>query len=144
VKIVIYNSGEFLAFASGLAQKNEWPVSISYTFGLTRSISQNALFWMWMTQLSKYLIKGGRSDSSPDFCHDLMCNTFLGCEVKVITNAITGDKTEVTSIIGTSKLKKGEFTYFLDQIYSKCIDWGLVLTIPSDSEFKSLMERQSD
>ena len=97
---------------------------------------------MWMSQLSKFLITGGRTDCSPDFCHDLLCNTFLGCETKIITNANTGEKTEVTHIIGTSKLKKGDFTHFLDQIYNKCLEWGLTLTIPVDCEFQRLMEQQ--
>ena len=142
-KVVIYNSAELGVLVAGLAQKDDYPITIDYKVGVSRSVSQNRLFWMWMAQLSKYLIAGGRTDSSPDFCHDLMCNTFLGCENKIITNAITGIKTEVTNIIGTSKLKKGDFTHFLDQIYSKCLEWGLVLTIPVDSEFKYLMDGQN-
>jgi hypothetical protein len=137
-------SADFTQASAFLADVNVWPCKITISDDAkTRSLPQNSLFWMWMSQLSKFLVAGGRADCTSDFCHDLMCNTFNGCEDYCVTNAKTGEKRYLTRVIGTSGLKKGEFTHLLDLIYHLCLDWGLTLTIPHDCEYKNLMEQQS-
>ena len=93
-----------IAFLSDVS----YPLKLTVTDEIKkRSLPQNKLFWMWMNQLSKYLVAGGRGDCTPEFCRDLMCNTFNGCEDYCVTNAKTGEKRYLTRVIGTSGLKKG-------------------------------------
>lgn len=109
-----------------------------------RSLSQNALFHKWVNELSVYLIKGGRKDSSPEFCKDLLKHTFLGYEQIERVNAKTGERVTVSQLKHTSDCDKGEMTHFMNKCYVWCVDIGLLLTIPIDSEYAKLMEHQND
>ena len=103
-----------------------------------RSLSQNALFHVWVGELSEFLIKRGRKDASKEFCKDLLKHTFLGYEEKEMTDAVTGDKTVISSLKHTSKLDTGEMTWFMNLCYQWCLEIGLMLTIPEDSEYMKL------
>ena len=108
-----------------------------------RSLSQNALFHKWVNELSVYLIKGGRKDSSPEFCKDLLKHTFLGYEQIERVNAKTGERVTVSQLKHTSELDLGDMNDFMNKCYAWCVDIGLLLTIPHDSEYAMLMEPQN-
>ena len=110
----------------------------------SRSLNQNALFHKWVGELSKYLIAGGRADSSPKFCKELLKHTFLGYEQVERVNAKTGERVAISSLKHTSDCDTGEMTHFMNKCYEWCVSIGLLLTIPEDSEYAKLMERQCE
>ena len=59
------------------------------------------------------------------------------CPAKTISN----NKAEMV-IQSTKVLDVGEMTFYLNKIESWCFDRGIKLTIPLDSEYNKLMERQ--
>ena len=93
MKVVIHNSSEFLAFASGLAQSNEWPISISYTFGAKRSLDANAVQHLWYKQISEHTGEDIKTVGN-------MCKLDFG--LPILLAGIYGDKISYT-------LKKIEF-----------------------------------
>jgi hypothetical protein len=108
----------------------------------SRSLNQNALFHKWVGELSKYLIAGGRKDSDFKFCKRLLKGTFLGYEETTDTNALTGKLETITELKHTSDCDTGEMTHFMNKCYEWCVSIGLLLTIPEDSEYSKLMEKQ--
>lgn len=53
-KVVIYNSAELGALVAGLAQKDDYPITINYKVGSVRSISANAQFYVWLPQIARF------------------------------------------------------------------------------------------
>ena len=76
-----------------------------------RSLAQNNLLWMWMTQLSnEYGLKTGKF-YDPEVWKLQMCKQFLEMKHMEWPN---GDEWE--EIRGTSKLKTDEFSKFLENV----------------------------
>lgn len=107
-----------------------------------RSLDQNALYWMWLTELSKYLIEKGRQFATKEWCHDAMRHSFLGYEKKELVDVNTGEVQERLSIRSTTKLQSGEFTHYLVQIEVWALGIGCLLTVPEDSEYMRLKREQ--
>ena len=143
MKAVIHNSSEFLAFASGLAQSNQWPLTIDYKHGVSRSISQNALSHSIYSEVSKYLISKGRTDCSPDWIKKMLKNKLLGWDVETFTDILTGAKTQREVLRHTSQLTKGEMMDYLTQIIEWAESIGCEIRIPVNSEYMKLMESQN-
>ena len=76
-----------------------------------RSLAQNNLLWMWMTQLSnEYGLKAGKF-YDPEVWKLQMCKQFLGMEHLEFQNGEEWEEIRVTS-----KLNTAEFTQFLEDI----------------------------
>lgn len=43
----------------------------------------------------------------------------------------------------TSKLSKGEMVDYMNKLYQRCLDIGLILPIPEDSEYRKLLDKQN-
>ena len=110
----------------------------------SRSLSQNALSHKWYGELSVYLINKGRKDSNPEFCKDLMKHTFLGYEVRVMTDAITGVKTEVSQLKHTSGLDTGEMYHFMCLVDNWAVSIGCMLTVPDGSQYAALKANEHE
>ncbi len=108
-----------------------------------RSLSQNSLAHMWFGEISEYLIKSGRSDATPEWVKRNLKRTYLGCEEVTYTDFVTGDKSTTYEPRHTSSLDTGEMHYFLTQVEQWCAQFGLVLTIPNNSEYQLLKEKQN-
>lgn len=112
-------------------------VKVSVSAGSNRSISQNNLFWMWMTEMANYFASKGVENSTKDQMHDLMCHKFLG------SITVTVGKTQITRLKSLRDLDKGDMLHFLRQIDEWSADHGLLLTHPEDSEYQRLTEEQN-
>jgi hypothetical protein len=143
VKQVIYNSAEFLAFASGLAQSDDWPITLTYTHGFKRSISQNALSHSMYSEISRYLILKGRTDCSPAWIKKALKSKFLGWMSEVYVDIVTGEKTEREVLRHTSDLDSGEMCHYLTQCLAWACDIGCDIRIPANSVYMKLMEQQN-
>ena len=102
-----------------------------------RSLNQNALFHVWVRQMVKHF-----KPKMPELTEDEMKNVcklrFLGTEdVKVGKKVLTGQLKE------TSKLKKGEMYFFMEEVYQWCLGLGLQLDTPADSEFMKIRKSQA-
>lgn len=109
-----------------------------------RSLSQNALSHMWYTEISDYLIKSGRTDATPEWVKRNLKRTYLGCEEITYTDFVTGEKVTTYEPRHTSSLDAGEMHFFLNQVERWCAQFGLALTIPHDSEYQKLKDKQND
>jgi len=143
LKLTLSNLGEVFNQLTKIAQSSNKPYRLTVKLWReSRSINQNNLFHKWVGELSKYLIAGGRADSSPKFCKNLLKHTFLGYEQVERVNAKTGERVVIESLKHTSDCDTGEMTHFMNKCYEWCVSIGLLLTIPEDSEYAKLMERQ--
>lgn len=103
-----------------------------------RSLSANALYWLWMSELAGHFNKKGRTESKDDM-HDLMRHKFLGW-----TKPRMVGKTEIKSTLrSTSKLKKNEMCYYMDQVYHWAAEVGCYLSCPIESEYKEFIDKQN-
>lgn len=108
-----------------------------------RSLSQNALSHMWYAEISAYLIKSGRTDATPEWVKRNLKRTYLGCEEVTYTDFVTGDKSTTYEPRHTSSLDTGDMHFFLNQVEQWCAQFGLVLTIPHDSDYQKLKDKQN-
>ena len=101
-----------------------------------RSLSQNATMWMWLGELS-HQIKLKTSESySTDDLHEYFKARF--CPSKELR---FGDK-EI-NVTSTTRLDTGEMHFYMNQIHEWSINAGFNLTIPINSEYREIMERQN-
>lgn len=92
-----------------------------------RTLAQNNLYWMWMTEISKHVFFSTGKRFSPEDIHEWFKDQFLGKRAVQI-NGIT---TIVTR--STTKLKIPEFTEYLQRIEHYARDeLDLQLTHPAD------------
>lgn len=103
-----------------------------------RTLSMNALWWMWMQELAVYFsAKAG--PFSKDDIHDLMKHQFLGYD-----EPRTIGKTEIPrQLRSTAKLSKGEMLHLMQQVDAWAADHGCLLARPEDAEYEELARRQN-
>ena len=75
--------------------------------------------------------------STPDNMKLMMKMKFLGLENIKIGKTIIHNQVK-----HSSTLDKGEMVHFLDQVYHWARDNGVLLTVPSDSEYQKLKNQQ--
>ncbi|WP_017346139.1 YbcN family protein [Pantoea sp. A4] len=109
-----------------------------------RSLSQNSLAHLRFNEISEYLIKSGRTDATPAWVKRNLKRTYLGCEEVTYTDFVTGEKVTTYEPRHTSGLDTGEMHFFLNQVERWCMQFGLALTIPHDSEYQKLKEKQNE
>ena len=69
--------------------------------------------------------------------HEWLCEEFLGYETRTV-----GSK-EITVLKGTSKLLKGEMYFYMQQVDAFAHSKGFKLTIPDDSEYMKLKDKEN-
>lgn len=103
-----------------------------------RSLSANALYWLWMTELSNYFKKKGRTESKEDM-HTLMKHKFLGWEEARYIGKTKIDRT----LRSTTKLSKSEMCFYMEQVSAWATDVGCFLTDPMESEYREFLNKQN-
>lgn len=116
----------------------EGPVQVKLSGRKARSLSQNALAFMWYSEISRWLIRSGREFATPEWCWRAMKSTFLGFEDVFDTDVVTGISTRRSELRHTSQLDTGEMKLYLDLVYHWCLEKGLLLTIPEGCEYQRL------
>ena len=107
-----------------------------YPYENPRSLSQNAMSHIWFREIAEGMAKKGHAvdHEDPEFVWKLyLKKRFLG--VHTFNNL-------PDQIKSTSKLTKGEFVHFLDNVYHWAIERGIRLSIPADSEYAELQAQQ--
>ncbi len=102
-----------------------------------RSLSQNALYWLWLTEIHKQnpLITNANL-SGPELWHEVFKNYF--CPSREILN--NRGRIEVKS---TKALDTGEMHFYLNRIDQWCMDRNIMITIPDNCEYRELQEQQN-
>jgi hypothetical protein len=101
-----------------------------------RTTSQNALFHKWVADLSQWVITRDPSYTKENV-KLLLKQLFLGVEDVTIGKTVIKDQ-----LRHTSNLDKGEMHHFMNQVYNWAFDLGLALTIPAQSEYRTLSNQQ--
>ena len=99
---------------------------------------------MWCSEISKYLQRRGRGFATPEWVKCAMKHTYLGYKEEERTDVVTGEKVIVRELIKTSTLDTGAMHFFRGQVEDWAFDNGCLLTIPSDSEYMRLKEKQNE
>lgn len=126
-------------------------IKLEWKAGSNRSINQNDLYWMWLgeicdqanTKLPYTYIDEETGEEETIECmtkeemHEWFCEEFLGYTTKRI------GRKEVSVLNGTSKLLKGEMYFYMQQVDAWSHMKGYKLTIPDDSEYMKLKQREN-
>lgn len=107
-----------------------------------RSLSQNSLLHMWLSEISEYLIRRGKSFATPEWVKDALKHTYLGYETKERVDVVSGEITIVQSLRHTSDLDTGDMYIFLCKVEAWAMDIGCHLTIPQSCEYQLLRDKQ--
>ena len=101
-----------------------------------RSLNQNALFHIWCKQMSE-AFTSKVPDVTPEGIKWMMKHKFLETQnIKVGQTVIKGQ------IQSTTKLKKGEMCFFMDQVYAWADEKGVILSLPQYNEYTELKRKQ--
>ena len=120
----------------------EWdwskPVAIQpQEYQSTRSLDQNALFHLWVRQMVNHF-KTKMPELTEEEMKDVCKLRFLGTQT-----IKAGKVTLENQLKQTSKLKKGEMYFFMEEVYQWCLGLGLQLDVPSESEFMKIRKSQA-
>ena len=120
-------------------------IKVSWSEG--RTLSQNALSHMWYSDIAKHFIDHGKTHfDSGDAMNDInMKNnlklTYLGCEDKSYIDLKTGRVITKSELRHTSDLEKGDMTNYLMLIDAFCVQYGIYIRKPADSEYVKIMQQ---
>lgn len=102
-----------------------------------RSLSQNALFWLWMAHLVDKQVAGDITITKEDW-HDYFVHRFLGWkETRYIGNTMINP-----TLKHTSDLLRKPMTEFMYKIEVFCAERNIYLPIPDDALY--LKYREAD
>lgn len=114
------------------------PVSIKpEPYQNPRSLDQNALFHVWIREMVRHF-KPARPELTEEEMKNICKFRFLG------TESVKAGKIVIENQLRqTSKLRKGEMYHFMEQVNQWCLELGLNLSVPDDSEFMRIRRSQT-
>lgn len=103
-----------------------------------RSIPQNDTFHMWCAEFASEQTKKGRP-LDPETAKLWFKHRFLGYE-----DVQMGTRTIPEQLKSTKGLSMGEYYWFMERVWEYAAsEFQIFLTIPADSQFKKLQDKQS-
>lgn len=122
--------------AASLIADDDYPIRVKITKSKGRSLSQNALYWMWLGEISKQAkVNGGVFD--PEIWHEYLKKYF--CPEKTIFMPAGAN----IAVKSTAKLDKPEMHHYLNKVEQWAQGHKISLTIPIDCEYAQLLEAQN-
>ncbi|AUR94783.1 recombinase [Vibrio phage 1.198.B._10N.286.54.F4] len=112
------------------------PLKFRITNCGNRSLSQNNLYWKWLTEVAQQTKQKGYGDYDSEDMHEYYKDRF--CPDK----SLTIGKTTI-QVKSTKKLDKGEMTLYMNQIHQWSVNAGFRLSMPEDSEYMKAMQSQN-
>lgn len=127
---------------------NEYPALIEIKpMEEKRTQSQNALSHVWYKVICDHVSAKGygfidvdtgeKIPFTPDDIKLQMKKQILGFKKLKYKDEI------IEKVPKTSKLTKGEMVDYMNKLYQRCLDIGLILPIPEDSEYRKLLDKQN-
>jgi hypothetical protein len=127
-----------LSHAAQLVEQEKFVAVKVEEYKPPRSLSANALYWLWMSELANHFKKKGRAESKDDM-HDLMRHKFLGW-----TEARKIGKTKINSTLkSTTKLNKSEMCFYMEKVAAWAAEVGCFLTDPAESQYRQFIDKQN-
>ena len=114
----------------------------------TRTLSQNALYWIWVRQITQFwnetvppesrvcIETGEIIDFDEDYTHARLRKRFLGEDNPITVGGIT----IAGQLKSTAKLTKHEMMDYMTQIEVYAANAGIELTMPADSQYWKLKQ----
>ena len=97
-----------------------------------RTLSQNALMWMWFTCISQ------ETGQPVQDVHDTYCARFLA------RRAVT-PRGDIIRVYGsTSKLTTAEMSDFMNQVQADAAEMGIILPLPEDAYYQDFVTEYKD
>jgi hypothetical protein len=121
-----------------------WKLDLTKVYRVTivqwrekRSLNQNSLLWLWMAELSKQAHVNGKKFSGEVwaeffkkyYCPDKLIDMPLG---------------EASTVKSTTNLDTSEMHHYLNKIQAWCMSECYSLTIPENSEYQQLLDKQEE
>jgi len=103
-----------------------------------RSLSQNALYWVWIGEIKKFINDHNGADFTDEEIHIKMKHEFLGYEAP----RKIGSADIPTQLKSTSKLTSGEMFHYMSQIDMWSAGINLHLPRPDDCQYELNKRRQ--
>ena len=103
----------------------------------SRSLSQNALFHVWMKEVRDHFI-----ERTPDVTEEHW-KIFFKTEYLGTETIKAGKIVHENQLRHTSNLKKGEMYEFMEAVNAWCAQRGLTLPVPDSSEFMEIRRSQA-
>ena len=100
-----------------------------------RSLSQNALYWVWLEEISQAL-KPNDKQHKADVWHEYFKQYF--CTAKSIEMPAGKD----VAVKSTTMLDVGEMCHYMTQIHNWAAGHMLILPVPENSEYKQNLNKQ--
>lgn len=128
----------------GLFIAELWKLDLTKAYRVTivqwrenRSNSQNSLYWKWMAELSKQARVNGK-----EFSGEVWAEFFKKyyCPDKLVDMPLG----EASIVKSTTNLDAGEMHHYLNKIQAWCMSEGYALTIPENSEYQQLLDKQDE
>ena len=128
----------------GLFIAELWKLDLTKAYRVTvvqwresRSLNQNSLYWLWMAELSKQAHVNGKK-----FSGEIWAEFFKKyyCPDKLIDMPLG----EASTVKSTTNLDTGEMHHYLNKIQAWCMSEGYYLTIPENSEYQILLDKQEE
>lgn len=104
-----------------------------------RSLSQNALYHVWIRAIQNYINEKNGTDYTEDEIHFRMKHDFLG----YVNLRNIGSADIPVQLKSTKKLTKGEMHHYMAQIDQWSASIGLLLERPEDCQYQQLKEAQN-
>lgn len=102
-----------------------------------RTLSQNALYWMWMREIADYLNSRKKTDFTPDEIHLRMKHDFLGYNpVRRIGTTVIPEQLK-----STKDLNKSEMFHYMSQIDAWAAGIHCFLSRPDDCQYDQLRKQ---
>lgn len=136
-KLCVNSLGYFVSEATKMVTSKKdsgWRVSIK-PWRESRSLSQNSLYWKWMGELAPQAKINGKQ-FSPEIWAEFFKKWY--CPSKSVEMPLGESSTTKT----TTNLDAGEMHHYLNNIQAWCMSSGYHLTIPSNSEYQQLIDKQ--
>ena len=120
-----------------VATGKSWRVSI-VEWREKRSLSSNNLYWMWLAEIDKQnpLTLVNSSYKGAELWHEVFKKYY--CPPSIISN---GDME--MEVVSTKMLDVAQMHHYLAQIEVWAMNRGFKLTIPINSEYQELIDRQN-
>ena len=112
-------------------------IKLEWKAGSTRSMNQNDLYWMWLGEISQQTSERSGKDFKKDDLHEWLRAEYLGYESKYVGNK------HIRLLKSTTQLTKGEMYFYMQQVDAFAHQHGFKLTIPDDSEYMKLKQREN-
>ena len=95
-----------------------------------RTVSQNALYWLWLTCIEK------ETGNEKEYLHEYFKQEYLGRETKEVFN------TEVYPLRSTTGLNTKQFTNYLERIkVFASVELGITLPLPFEKHFNDFYNK---